>query len=358
MAGPCRCSTTAPRIGHGRRTARAIVDCGSVNAATRTSPDNILSILAELSGIPLTVLQSPTQVRRVGQVRSAAAHLLRVECGLSVSQVGPLLGRSAQTVCDLSRNARLALEHGGDIADLITRAQQVVMGGKPERPGSPELWLRTAVGVGASTPAGQRRTFAVPHLRHCRTHAGLGQAELAQRTGIARETLARLENGRGARRDVIVRLADALLIAPSELMQSNDLDGTTGEEYRICRSCGVLRPVRAFVPIRGTGYVYLRCRACRARRARERYQNDPRERQSQIERARRNRAKRKLAAGRALASRAPPGSAIQWRAIDSVSRAVDSGQSRPVNERRWHPRFAQGFRPPRDDIAATVSRSG
>ena len=132
-----------------------------------------------------------------------------------------------------------SLEHGDEIGDLITQAQQVVRGSEPEWPPSPELWSQTSVGT--STPAGQQRTFAVPHLRHCRTRAGLGQAELPQRTGIGRETLARLENGRRARRDVIIRLADALLIAPSELMQSNDLDGTTGDEYRICWSCGVLR---------------------------------------------------------------------------------------------------------------------
>ena len=55
------------------------------------------------------------------------------------------------------------------------------------------------------------------------------------------------------------------------------------------------------MPIRGTPYVYLRCRACRARRARERYQTDPRERQAQIERVRRNRAKRGVVAMTVLA---------------------------------------------------------
>jgi hypothetical protein len=38
---------------------------------------------------------------------------------------------------------------------------------------------------------------------------------------------------------------------------------------RICLDCGELKPFDAFTPIRGTSKVYGRCKACRARRARE-----------------------------------------------------------------------------------------
>ena len=62
---------------------------------------------------------------------------------------------------------------------------------------------------------------------------------------------------------------------------------------RVCTDCGLLKPLDAFVRIRAsaTGH-YGRCRVCRARRARERYQSDPNERATQILRARRNRLKR------------------------------------------------------------------
>jgi hypothetical protein len=43
----------------------------------------------------------------------------------------------------------------------------------------------------------------------------------------------------------------------------------------------------------GRDAYYGRCRAYRAKRARERYQTDPRERAAQTERVRRNREKRK-----------------------------------------------------------------
>src|SRR5215467_2672216 len=45
---------------------------------------------------------------------------------------------------------------------------------------------------------------------------------------------------------------------------------------RACTDCGLTLPLRAFVRIRSRPHGYYgRCRACRARRARERYQNGP-----------------------------------------------------------------------------------
>jgi transcriptional regulator with XRE-family HTH domain len=360
---------------------------------TCASPAEVLAVVCELSGISLDTLRSPTQVRAVSQVRAAATHLLRTQCGLTAGQMGSLLGRSAPTVRESSRSARLALERGGRVAELIERARHVLNRSEPEPAVSLDLRFQTC--LGRSTAESLPRTLAVRHLRDCRLRLGLGQAELAQRAGItretisrlesgrparldvvirlanaavvppsvltgstelasltgglyqadggsgetqvgafvsdhettgtclsiavphlrrcrlraglmqpqlaqrsgmARETLGRLEHGRRTRRDTILRLADALLVAPSELTGCIDLDAFTGETYRTCRSCGVLKSVRGFVPVRGTPYVYLRCRACRARSARERYQRDPRERQAQIERAQRNQAKRKLAA--------------------------------------------------------------
>jgi len=63
---------------------------------------------------------------------------------------------------------------------------------------------------------------------------------------------------------------------------------------RACTDCGLTLPLRAFVRIRSRPHGYYgRCRACRARRARERYQTDPSEREAQKARVRRNSLKRK-----------------------------------------------------------------
>ncbi len=63
---------------------------------------------------------------------------------------------------------------------------------------------------------------------------------------------------------------------------------------RTCTECGQTLPLQALVRIQSRrNAVYGRCRVCRARRARERYQNDPAEREAQKATVRRNRARRK-----------------------------------------------------------------
>jgi hypothetical protein len=112
---------------------------------------------------------------------------------------------------------------------------------------------------------------------------------------MARETISRLENGRPARRHVILGLADALALAPSELTGRTELDALTGEAYKKCKGCGALRPLPRFVQVKGARYFYPRCRTCRAECARERYHADAEQRAAQISRAQRNRLKHKLA---------------------------------------------------------------
>ena len=254
-------------------------------------PRQVLDVVSELAGVSPETLASRSQVRKLGRVRSAAAHLLRVDCGLGIKQVAPLVGRTAQTVCDFSRNARLALADGGDIADVIVAARHV-------------LEARTEVArdtpTSSSHGAGRRPTerkptwVAVPHLRTWRIRAHLDQAQLAGRSHVARETIARLENGRPARLQSVRRLAEALVLAPSELTGRPELDALTGDAYRRCTDCTALRPLRGFVQVKGSPYVYLRCRISRAARARERYQSDPLERARQIARAQRSQARRLL----------------------------------------------------------------
>ena len=248
----------------------------------RPTPYEILTAVAELSGIPLKTLQSPTQLRSVGRIRTAAAHLLRADAGLQVKEVAPLLGRSDQTVCEFGRKARVALASGGEIAQLIEQARKVLAARTPgsadfpnacgvsldEEPSTlaavspPDVVLVPRL---ARQPPKPTRGPPVPYLAEWRQRAGPTQAHLAQRAGLARETIVRAENGRSPRPDVIVRLAEALVLAPSMLTGTAELDTLTDEAYLACTSCGAFRPVRGFVAIRGTSYFHRRCRACRAK---------------------------------------------------------------------------------------------
>jgi transcriptional regulator with XRE-family HTH domain len=81
----------------------------------------------------------------------------------------------------------------------------------------------------------------------------MDRGTLAHRTGLARETLIRIERQqRDARSATTQRLAEVLLVAPSMLTGSSDLDASIDEPVRACTDCGALRPARAFLPIAGT----------------------------------------------------------------------------------------------------------
>jgi len=68
---------------------------------------------------------------------------------------------------------------------------------------------------------------------------------------------------------------------------------------RTCRDCGVTMPISEFTPIKACKSGRdVRCRDCRARRARERYRADPVAREKQKARLARNRTRRKIASVR------------------------------------------------------------
>jgi DNA-binding XRE family transcriptional regulator len=227
---------------------RRSVHCSSNqgSAVSRPSPEHILIVVSLLTGIPLDALQSPSQLRKLGPTRAAAAHLLRAEAGLSVLQVAPLLARSPQTICEFSRNARLA-DQTSIIAELINRARQLL---DVSMHNSAPTTTEPVPNRRPVRPPGNPRALPVPHLAQWRARAGLTRAQLAERSGIARRTLARLEHGRPARRGTILQLADTLLLAPSVLTGSMDLDPLTGKTFKRCKNCGALRPVRAFPALR------------------------------------------------------------------------------------------------------------
>jgi DNA-binding XRE family transcriptional regulator len=187
-------------------------------------------------------------------------------------------------------NARLGLQQGDDVGELIERARQVLYDRSP-----------TVAMVSMTVPepedqvprAPKPRALRLPHLRAWRSRRGWDQAQLAEAAGVARETIGRMEHGRAGRRDVILSLADALDVAPSELTGTADLDALTGLEYQMCKGCRARRRARCFVRVRGTPYLYLRCRMCRAARARERYHASADERAKQLARAQRNYRRRK-----------------------------------------------------------------
>ena len=273
-----------------------------MSVTIRQTPEEVLTIVTSLSGIPLDTLQSPTQLRSVGQVRAAAAHLLRTHCRLPVKDVAPLLARSDQTVCECSRKARLALVTGGRIAELIEQTRVVLDDGAADTsaPHTAEAESRDGETVDRAaiyadpSPVPAPRSIPAISLRRWRTQAGLTQPQLGARAGVARETIARIENGRPATRPVVFRLAEALQIAPSMLTGITDLDTLTGETYKTCNRCAAVKPLAGFIRIKDTPRVYLRCRACRARDARERYYRTPEIHEAEKARARENGRIRRL----------------------------------------------------------------
>jgi hypothetical protein len=84
---------------------------------------------------------------------------------------------------------------------------------------------------------------------------------------------------------------------PTAAMQRAGVERQSAEaQLRVCTDCGLSKAVAEFVRIKACkqGW-YGRCRACRAKRARERYQSDPREREAQKARVRRNGLRRRVA---------------------------------------------------------------
>jgi DNA-binding XRE family transcriptional regulator len=158
-----------------------------------------------------------------------AAYLLRLDAGLTAKQAGRLLGRSDQTVFDLTKHARAALANRDTVADVIELVRRALVTVEATQP---------TVSV---SPSPRRQPYPLPHLARWRTFAGWTQAHLAKHSGIALTTIVRLERGRRAQLESVRLLADALLVAPSVLTGATVLDSLTGEAYRQCRDCGASR---------------------------------------------------------------------------------------------------------------------
>ena len=57
-------------------------------------------MVSALAGVSPETLASRSQVLKLGRVRSAAAYLLRVDCGFGIKQVAPLVGRTVKRMHD------------------------------------------------------------------------------------------------------------------------------------------------------------------------------------------------------------------------------------------------------------------
>ena len=61
----------------------------------RPGPERVLSVVAELTGVPVAALLGPSRTRPVSHARKLAMYLLRTEAGLSHAQVGRCSGAVA-----------------------------------------------------------------------------------------------------------------------------------------------------------------------------------------------------------------------------------------------------------------------
>lgn len=64
-------------------------------------------------------------------------------------------------------------------------------------------------------------TVPLPGLLHHRTMAALTQEQLADRAGVERLTVSRLERGKRASMTTVRKLADALGVLPVQLMETD-----------------------------------------------------------------------------------------------------------------------------------------
>jgi hypothetical protein len=153
-----------------------------------------MATVAEVAGIAPDVLRSSTQRRSVGRARMVAAHLLRTHCRLRRAEIGCILGRSDQTVSDLTARAGAALAGGGPIAELIMTVSQSL---DDDSRGCDESIQSTSNATANSLESRLTRR-PLPALRAWRRAGSLTQQTLATKASISRETLIRIEAGRQA----------------------------------------------------------------------------------------------------------------------------------------------------------------
>jgi hypothetical protein len=89
------------------------IPVNSRRMARSVSVDEIIRTVSLLAGIDESALKSRTWRRPLKQARIAAAHLLLVHCGLRRVEIGQQIGRSDQTVSELTARAKRSLDGRG-----------------------------------------------------------------------------------------------------------------------------------------------------------------------------------------------------------------------------------------------------
>src|SRR2546423_1833127 len=78
-------------------------------AAKRPTPADVLSVVADVTGVAVDELRGRSRAKRASRARSLAAYLLRADADLTAAQVAPILGRSMETIFYLSRRVSASL---------------------------------------------------------------------------------------------------------------------------------------------------------------------------------------------------------------------------------------------------------
>ena len=172
----------------------------------RPGPDRVLSAVAELTGVPVATLLSPARTHPVSHARKLAMYLLRTEAGLSHAEVGRLVGRGTATVITLTRDVAEDV-HSAVHSEIECGARAILREGRA----SAEMQTRS---VSPRSLGGY-----LVGLTAAREAAGLNKKELAQRAGLSRETVNRIETLKRPAKPVTVRaLATALKVEPIVLV--------------------------------------------------------------------------------------------------------------------------------------------
>jgi DNA-binding XRE family transcriptional regulator len=174
--------------------------------AIRPTPSSVLRLVADAAGVSTEAIVGPERSFTAARARAVAAYLLRHDAGLATLDTARVLHRKTATVRSLIASVEEVLDTEHPRAKLLDRTRRLFKNGLS----SGKLY----------PPAPQRARSAklLPGLLACQLVADLTQPELADRAGIARETLARLERlRRRAQAETVEALARALGVPAQKL---------------------------------------------------------------------------------------------------------------------------------------------
>jgi DNA-binding XRE family transcriptional regulator len=172
----------------------------------RPSPERVLAVVAEVTGVPVGALLGSSHAHAVGHARNLAMYLVRTEAGRSHAEVGRLLGRGSATVITQAR--AVARDPRGTYQAHVERARAILEEGRH--------------GAATRTRRVSPRSLGgyLVGLTAAREAAGLSKKDLAERAGLARETVSRLDLLKRPAEPATARaLAAALQVGPIALVE-------------------------------------------------------------------------------------------------------------------------------------------